>query len=31
MDQLLKELEEVAQRKAAIEYMIYVMEKYELE
>ena len=31
MDQLLKELEELERRKREIEYMLYIMKKYELE
>lgn len=31
MDQLHKELKELEKRKAEIEFMLYVMEKYELE
>ena len=31
MEELKRELEEIEQRKAEIEYMLYIIEKYELE
>lgn len=31
MEELQKELKEIEQRKAEIEYMLYIMTKYELE
>lgn len=31
MEELQRELEQLEKRKAEVEYMIYIMEKYELE
>lgn len=31
MEELKRELEQIEQRKAEIEYQLYIMEKYELE